>query len=315
MSLYNAWNLVRQLHRARWFVFVVNFAFGLALVVTLGRSMFVGWRQILEEGLAIRVPCLGIALGLYGTTFFLFVVAWHKITIRFGGPRSWRQNVIFYSVTHPTRFLPTPVWLFASRIYLYGQAGMRRRTVILTTGVESLLHALAGLGFWAVFAVKANSPATWLYFLAIIPVVAVVTYPSRLRLPGVNENMNLHRSDVISWVALYLLTWLIAGPFFSAIICAFGEDVPPLWELWRIWTLASLAAYIGSYSLGGAGFLREFTLTWLLSSFYSPPIAVLIAASTRIIMIGGGILWGVIAIGCVILQHHFSNYILDRFRG
>ncbi len=302
-SLYRVWNQLNRLRQSRWLVVFVNIVIGLILITILGRSLVVNWKQILGTGLVIRPFYLGAALGLYGITFLLFVIVWHKIAVRFGGPTSWKRNTIFYSITHLTKFLPTPIWLFASRAYLYNQAGVQHRTTLLMTGLENFLHATVGLAFWSVLTINPERPTTWLLLIPIAIGMVLLFFASwPVKIP------RLRRVDIALWGGLYLLTWIAAGPFLYAIICVFGEEAPPIWDLYRIWTLASLAAYLGSYVLGGAGFLREMTLVWLLSKFYLPPIAVLISAAVRLLMIGGSILWGaIISSSCVISLYRFNE--------
>lgn len=302
MDWQRGWVFLKRLRESRQWITVVNIVLALTLIMFVGRYLLLDWRQVRQATVALNLSYVGVALGLYGLNFVLFIIAWRGIVIRFGGPPDWKQNVCLYSYTNLAKFLPTPAWFLASRIHLYGQSGMGRRAALATTAVETLLHASAGLAFYALLATNPERPVTWPYMLALIPVAVMLSRPDWLELrwiSGGRGGTSVRRQDVIVWVASYFLTWVVAGPFFWAVIGTFSGDVPPLSDLWRIWTLSGLVSYVATYTLGGVGILREFALTWLLGKFYPLPLALLIAVGVRLTLIGGGVLWGLTASGFV----------------
>ncbi len=294
----------------RWAV-AVNVLLALALIIFIGRYLFFDLRAVFQNGVALSFSSVGLALGLYGFNFGLFIIAWHRIVVRLGGPADWLQNIFIYSYTNLARFLPTPLWFVTSRTHLYNQLGVKHRVALTMTAVETLLHILTGLVFYTLLVTNPEQPMTWLYAaLALVPIAIVLSRPHWLELPKINGGKvgpGVRRQDVIIWVVLYLLTWVTAGPFFSAVINVFSKDTPSLSDLWRIWTLTRLVSYLATYVLGGIGILQEFTLTWLLSKFYSPVMALLIAIGIRLILILGGVLYGLTISGSV--------FILSRLGG
>jgi hypothetical protein len=180
-------------------------------------------------------------------------------------------------------------------VHFYNQSGVKYKAALAMTTVEILLHALTGVVFYALLVINPKRPITWFYMLVLIPVSIVLLRPHWLELPRISKDKiqpGVRRKDVAAWFFLYLLTWVAAGLFLSAVINVFSEDVPPLIDLWRIWTLTSLFSYLATYILGGIGILREITLAWLLSRFYSPAVALLIAIGVRLILMMGGMLYG-----------------------
>lgn len=304
------WIFLKQVRQSRWLGAAINIMLGIWLIVFVGRYVLSDWNQI-QNQIVFDPLHLGMALGFYGITLILFSIAWHSIVIRFNGPASWKQNVLYYSYTHLTKFLPTPIWFLGGRVYLYGKTGVQRRTTMAMTALETLLHALTGLSFYALLMIDVKRPVTWLYMFALVPHAIMLFRPQWLALHWITGNkLKLHilRKDVITWLVLYLLTWIVAGPFFSSLIYAISSNTPPhLSDLWRIWTLASLIAYVGTYTLGGIGILREFTLTWFLKKFYPPSVTILIAVGIRLILIGGGVIWGIIISTLVTFSPYFDR--------
>lgn len=296
MSKQLAWTLLKRLQGSRRWVILVNIILALALVAFVGRYLWFDLQKILYAGFPINFSSLFLALGLYGFNFAIFIIAWHRIVDCFGCPVDWKQNVFLYSYTNLTKFLPTPVWFITSRVHLYNQSGVGYRIGLAMTIVEILLHALTGLTFCALLTINPEHPVTWLHTLVLIPLAIVLYRPNWLEIPQITGGENLRpgvrRQDVIIWVTLYLLTWVVAGPFLAAVINIFVNKTPSIIELWRVWALASLVSYLATYTLGGIGILQEFTLTWLLSRFYSPGVAFLIAVGVRLTLTLGGILYG-----------------------
>jgi hypothetical protein len=103
----------------------------------------------------------------------------------------------------------------------------------------------------------------------------------------------IRRVDVAAWLGLYFVSWVVAGPFMGLIVGAYASPGPiPLLDLYRVWILSGLVAYASAYTLGGAGFLREFTMSWLLSSWFGPGLALVIALTLRLVMLVSGVVWG-----------------------
>jgi hypothetical protein len=290
-----------RLRERRWWRIGVNAAAVVAMLAFVGIYLARDGRQLLSASLQVDPRWLAAALAVYGGNYALFVLVWHRIVGRFDPLPGWRQNMLLYSYTQVTRYLPTPAWFFASRIYLYGKAGLKRRVVLAMTVLETLLHVVAGAAFYGLLMIDPTRPASYLYGLAVIPAGIAVIRPGWLQmraLAGGPLQPGIRRRDVLAWLGWYMATWVTAGPFLTCIMRAFAAgSTPNLVEAWRAWTLSGLVAYAGTYTLGGVAVLREFTLTWLLSGTYSPPVALVITVGSRVLMTVGGLLWALIAIG------------------
>jgi len=297
-----ALDILRWLRVHRWFRIGVNVVLGLALLLFVGCHLVTDWQQIAEAEIKPDITYLWMALaflGLYGVNLVILSTAWHAIIVRFGGPTDWRQNFLFYSYTNITTFLPTPVWFLTSRVHFYNRVGVRWSTTLTTTALETALHIVTGLAVYAALSIDPAHPETWPWALGLAPVVAALMHPRWLALTWLNKGAgpDVSRRDAGIWLTSYALTWLMAGVFFAIVIGILGPAaLPGLGDLWRIWILAGVVAYVTGYLLGGLGILREFTLTWLLSEFYSPTEALLFAASVRLLMTVSGILWGLVII-------------------
>lgn len=302
-------SFLKRLRRSREWVVGINIVLVLALLLFIGRYLCLDLQKILHAEMTLRISYLWLALMIYGLNFLIFIIAWQRIVVRFGGPTDLKRNVFLYSYTNLARFLPTPIWFIASRVHNYNRLGVSQRSALIMTAMETLLHALAGLVFYSLLSINLEYPVTWLYMLVLIPAAVVLCRPRWLKLPEMINEVPMRRQDVVILLTLYVLTWIIAGLFLFAIINIFIINTLSLDDLWRIWTLASLVSYVATYMLGGIGVLQEFTLTWLLGRFYSPGIALLIAVGARLTLILGGILYGLTVSGLVVILSRLNRKI------
>jgi len=127
--------------------------------------------------------------------------------------------------------------------------------------------------------------------VAGVVVGCVGRLPQRVGLlPATPQN----RMAVVS-SGLYLgVTWVIAGPFLQAVVRAFLPASLDLWDAWRVWLIAGLASYVGFLLLGGTGLLRDLSLSALLTSFFSPAEALIVAVGARLVLMVSTLSWTVV---------------------
>jgi hypothetical protein len=290
----------RNLGKQRWLRSILSLTFGLGVALYVGLFLWHNWQKVLEEDVVVNPGYLLNAFALFGLNFMLFILAWQGIVRRFGGVADWKQNARLYSQTYIARMLPTPTWFLISRVYLYHQTGMQKRVILVMTALETFLHMLAGLVIYGLFSLDLQQPITLLYLLVLAPIVLFFLKPAWLQLSvmsGVCPEPGIRRRDLALWLGLYLLSWMIAGPFLASVIRAFSKAPPlPIGDLWRVWSLSGVVSYLSEYVLGGVGILREFTLGWSLQSFYPLSITILVTLGSRLVLTISGLFWGMIVL-------------------
>jgi hypothetical protein len=207
------------------------------MAIFVGRYVVGGWQYVSQAKVALDWASFCGALGIFGVNFFVFAAVWHWTVVRFGGPSDIGRNTLYYAYTYLARFLPTPAWFVASRMRLYGQAGMKWRAIAVTTALETLLHAATGLALYGLLMVNVHQAGSWLWLLAGLPLVLAIFRPDWLELRWVNPGgaeLGLRRRDLLLWLALYTLTWVLAVPFLVMIIKGLGQPLLHLTELWRL---------------------------------------------------------------------------------
>ena len=304
-----------QRRPASWLRWAVNAALAVGLIAYAVQSLRGDWARILEVSRAFGLRELLIMaslMGLYSINCLLFNAVWHQLMVRFGGPSDWRRNMSVWARTHALSFLPTPAWFLAGRVRLYSESGLPWGTTLTLTAIETIMHGIAGLALFGLLSIDARNWLTWPFALALVPVAILLARPDWLqtavRRPATTTR-SLGRGMVARWLAAYGLTWALGILFFTAIVGVFSDgpwQASP--ELGRIWIAAGLASYVGTYTLGGLGLLREFTLVWLLGPYLGAPVPLIVAAAVRILMTVAGLVWSFAASLVV-------NLVLGRISG
>lgn len=181
---------------------------------------------------------------------------------------------------------------------------MNKRSALVMTALETLFQVVTGVAFYLLITIQ--SLLSEIVLLAI-GLAAALVFSLRHRWTRVSflnnigwAGSDLRPSNLAILSVLYLLTWIIAGPFLHFALTAFSGLAPPnMLDLWRIWTLSSLVAYVGAYTLGGGGILREFTMIWLLTPWYPPAVALLITVGVRLLMTLAGVFWPLVTMGII----------------
>jgi glycosyltransferase 2 family protein len=293
VEIWNSW-----IRKKRWIqaaVYILLIA--ILLYVVIG-SLAKDWEQLIKLNLKISYPYFAITLGLYGINYILQAIAWHILINGIGSPLPFKQNVYIFASSYLTKFLPSPAWYLASRVYLYGKTGIRKRMALFSTVLESGFALCTGIIFFCVLSIEIHSPTTWLFGVAILSIMIGLFHFKSINLSwftGDSIPTYLDKRMVVSLFAINLIIWAISGPFFLSLMRTITDSIPiTMKEILRVWILSSIISFVGSYLLGGVGILREFSLTLLLSRFFPPPMALTITLFVRLVMVLGGILWSLV---------------------
>ena len=237
-----------------------------------------------------------LALLLFGINYVFFTMSWHNL-ITSVSPVPMIANVLVYSESQLAKILPTPVWFISHRVVKYADLALKPATALLATGAEILLHILTSLVFLIISGLFALPTLRLPLALALLFNLYLLVSPKHL-VNIVNKHAEVKVANIRASAFLLLLTWPIGYLFLHLLLQSvnvYGVINPS--QTITIWTVASIISYIGSFILGGAGILREFSLTMMLAEYIPYPTALTIAALSRIVITAGNILWPGFVIG------------------
>ena len=292
--------LSQQLQRRKGLRLAFNLGMIGIVLAVVADYLVTQWPTIQNLGLSLDPVPLLYSLGLYGINYLLFVLAWSLLINVFSGAYSLQENALIYSYSQIARLLPTPAWFIAGRVVMYNKQGTSRRSVLIATGLETAFHAWIGFAILCVLSIQVDQPVTWLYGLGVgatfvILKVFISIKSSQIQLP---DALRLKNALVLFFI--FILIWVTSVPFLAWIIQGVAGQAPvPALEIWRMWIISSIFSYIGAYTLGGLGVVREFSLVFLLGPYFSPPVCLLIAVLSRLIFMVGNLLWPGLLIGLI----------------
>jgi hypothetical protein len=258
------------------------------------------WSTIQNLGLSLNPAPFLYAIGMYGVNYFLFVLAWSLLIKVFSAAYSLQENALIYSYSQLAKLLPTPAWFIAGRLVMYNKEGTSRRSVLIATGLETAFHAWIGFAIFCLLSIQLNQPLSWLYGLGLVATGFILKGFISIQSTRIQIQQALRLKNALVLFFIFILTWLTSVPFLAWTIQGIsGQPLIPVLDIWKIWIISSIFSYIGAYTLGGFGVVREFSLVFLLGSYYSPPLCLIIAVLSRIIIMVGNLVWPGILIGLI----------------
>jgi hypothetical protein len=288
------------LQRRRAWGLAVNLALIVIVLGVVADYLFNQWSTLQNIGISLNpVPFL-YSIGLYGLNYFLFVLAWSLLIKVFSGAYSLQENALIYSYSQLAKLLPTPAWFIAGRVVMYNKEGISKRSVLIATGLETAFHAWIGFAIFCVLSIQISQPLTWLYGLGTVATVFILKVFISIKSTQIQIQETLRLKNALVLFFIFILTWLTSAPFLAWTIQGIsGQPLIPILEIWKIWIISSIFSYIGTYTLGGIGVVREFSLVFLLGKYFPPPVCLVIAVMSRIIIMVGNLVWPGILIGLI----------------
>jgi len=150
-----------------------------------------------------------------------------------------------------------------------------------------------------------SGPPLW-GALAALPAAAVLAHPAVLnRLVGVAARLTRREAprwhgrwrDAALLLVLYAATWVGYGVAFSLFVSSLAPVSPGLWpRLAGVNALAFVAGFVAVFAPGGIG-VREAALTVLLLPVFPGGVRVLIAAASRLWLVGTELAGGALVMG------------------
>ena len=241
---------------------------------------------------------LGYSFFIYGVNFYIFFEIWRVILQGFGLGFSKVKLLKVYASTYLAKFIPSPIFLYASRITQLQKIGMSPKRSVAVTALEFIFQVAVGIIIYGLINIKIDQPITWLWILVIILFIGLFLSPNTFRKKFLKEvkNLNFDRRRMFVILILEIIPWLLGGLFFLFIYRNFYSPTSPikLVDLLSIWIVANVSSLIGSYLFGGLGLLREFTLVLMLQKYFPPAISIIIAATVRVMLIVCGVIWALV---------------------
>ena len=233
---------------------------------------------------------------IFSVALFWVSVIWGWIINHFSKKLVFHKHIRFYIISNLAKRIPGTVWYLASRFQLYNTEGLDLKITAIASGLEMVLITLAGILVTLLFASQTllEYHISPFIFIIIFIVGLIIIHPKviqwALRLKSV-EIQSFNYQFVIKGIAAYVISWILGGAVLfetGNLIYPIGiENLPYFITSWSLVGILSTILFFSPSNLG----ITEIGISLLLSKVVPSSIAVLIAISTRILMILFEILW------------------------
>ena len=241
------------------------------------------------------IPLL-LSFVIFSVALFWVSVIWGWIINHFSKKLVFHKHIRFYIISNLAKRIPGTVWYLASRFQLYNTEGLDLKITAIASGLEMVLITLAGILVTLLFASQTllEYHISPFIFIIIFIVGLIIIHPKviqwALRLKSV-EIQSFNYQFVIKGIAAYVISWILGGAVLfetGNLIYPIGvENLPYFITSWSLVGILSTILFFSPSNLG----ITEIGISLLLSKVVPSSIAVLIAISTRILMILFEIFW------------------------
>jgi glycosyltransferase 2 family protein len=260
-------------------------------VVVLGLLLYRERALLLTFQWQLDPLFLSGAFGLFFAGLVIATLTWATLMRRLGSTLPYTTHIDHYCLSQLAKRLPGTLWYLAGRSYLYKQDGESLRLVTFASSIELFITILSGSLtslLFAGYSLSKQTPFPWGWVLvSVLGLLFLHPKPLHylLRRFNIVETPRLHYAQLLLWVGLYSLIWILGG----AVLYMVSRTVTPI-------SLTELPYFIGSWSLVGTlsilvfflpsnlGF-TEVGLSLLLSPIIPSSLAVIVAVANRIFLL------------------------------
>ncbi|MEZ4735763.1 MAG: hypothetical protein R3E79_52400 [Caldilineaceae bacterium] len=233
---------------------------------------------------------------------------WANLMRRLGSSLPYTTHIDHYCISQLAKRLPGTLWYLAGRTYLYKQDGESLRLVTFASSIELFITLLSGSLtslLFAGYSLSAQTPFPLWGWVLLSAIGLLLLHPKPLHYLlqrfKIVETPRLQYWQLLGWVVLYSLIWVIGG----AVLYLVSNTVTTI-------SLSHLPYFIGSWSVVGTlsilvfflpsnlGF-TEVGLSLLLATVIPSSLAVVVAVANRIFLL----LCELIGIPCLLFLIRF----------
>ena len=272
---------------------IKRFGTGLMMLATATAILLYlvwNWRQLAEYQWAFMWPWAAGAASLMFAFCVLAATGWFMLIGWNGVAVSWAEACWTWSRSTLTRYLPTPIWLMGSRIYLTMKLGVSWQGASVSFGAE-LTGTIAAAVTVALLATThwLEISSVWVVILAAVIAVIVLPVLYRFFLRLIGQDSTFHKCThqaLVKWSCLYVMAFLVYGMAHVFAFRSVIDEVPPLTLVLGVSAFAWVIGTLNVFSPGGIG-TREAILIFGLRDYADIPILLAVGIVARMTFLVG----------------------------
>lgn len=256
--------------------------------LVIGQYLARNWALVTGHQWHFDWPWIGVTV--FAMWFFLVSIAsaWHRTVVWNGTAAPWSAGLWAWSRSSLARYLPTPLWMTGSRIYLTVQLGASWRHAILSYGAE-MAGSLGGASGVALLALPAWVEVSSRFSVIIAGLVILVALPF-IYLASVRllHYLNLIPKwgfvSLVGWSCLFAIAFLLYGTAHIFVLHSLGVSIPPFNLVIGVSVTAWALGTLNILTPSGLG-TREIILVHGLETYVSPPDLIALAVVSRLVVV------------------------------
>lgn len=277
----------------------------LGSVAFLAYKTYISWDELRSYEWQIRVVYL-LPLFLVCVLQTLAVTrGWQSIMNCVADVMPFRQHLKILGYTNLMRRIPAGwLWSTAGRLQAYRDQNVPARRSALGSVLELMVALVTALPLAALALAELDLLPRFVGLplaLGALAVEIAALHPALLtRLVKLARQeigvSNLRYRDTLNWAAFYTLNWLASSLGFYLIVRLFTPlSLSRLPYIAGVWVLSTLIAQLTMFSPSGLG-IKEMSLTVMLEPVLPPPLPLLVALATRLVLTVYDLLIGALAL-------------------
>lgn len=267
----------------------------LTIFYFLGRQFAHDWDKIRTFAFDFNFSLLSLSIALYAITFFFLALGLHFILKFFHKPIPFRENLLYFCITQPAKYIPGKIWIAVARMKFFKTHDVPNPVTLLATGTESVMEIFAGAYISLVAILQTdifNSSSVWatviisgLGLVFLSPPVFyffINLYLRIVKLPMIEKNQRVSFLKIVSLQIIYV----IAMGGFGVSHLVFLQSFAPVSSeyfpfLISVGSFSYVASIIALFAPSGLG-VREGVWFLALKTIVVSPIAIIYAFASRI---------------------------------
>ena len=276
---------------------------GVMLFITAGLLFWLVYRQreiLLAYQWQFRPWPILLSFVFYSFALFQTGLIWYQIISALGNRLGFAKNFRYFCITNLGKRLPGSVWYIPWRAKIYQEQGLSLRSVSIASGIELVVLMISGAIISLLFALPSFGliGQNWPGMALMLAIMLVFLHPAVIRKLGSLFHVStdeVQYRQILQWVGLYLLFWLVSGCMLFFVVNIFIPleliHLPYVIGSWSLAGVLSMSLLLLPSNFG----MTEISISLLLSRVIPSSVAVVVAIGSRILLLLYEIAWAGLA--------------------
>lgn len=300
--------------------YLIGWPLSLIALIFVFKVIFSNSSKILNSVTTLNPYLLILGITFFVLYFFLRAYLWMLILGEKAKHFSFKENLLYWSVSELKRYVPGSIWAFASRTTSFEREDLSKKQILVFLAHEGILVCISSLIFSLFYLFNFNNNLILDYFILSGCVLLSIIFIFGTKLLTFYKNENRFKKILLFFLPsnsyfdnfkIYLLgifTFFVFGlaSYFSA-VSLFYIDLRDVLTVISLFTFAYFVGYVSVITPMGLGVREGVTAFGLL-----PYLAQSLAATASIFVRTISIIAEIISVGLVVLINNVKSKKLQQ---